>query len=101
MKLRLLVSVLGLLLVVRIAASQVQAPVLPSPDDRYKADLLLVWPIPMTMWLSVDIWRASLSTSTSVLRWSTAPTAMAAETLWAMRPAHLSVRCERSRHAAR
>ncbi len=42
MKLRLLLSVLGLLLVVRVAAPQVQAPVLPSPDDRYKADLLLI-----------------------------------------------------------
>ena len=42
MKLRLLVSVLGLLLVVRVAAPQVQAPVLLSPDDRYKADLLLI-----------------------------------------------------------
>jgi LmbE family N-acetylglucosaminyl deacetylase len=42
MKLRLLLSVLGLLLVVRVAAPQVQAPALPSPDDRYKADLLLI-----------------------------------------------------------
>ena len=42
MRLRLLFSVLGLLLVVRVAAPQVQAPVLLSPDDRYKADLLLI-----------------------------------------------------------
>ncbi len=42
MKLRLLLSILGLLLVVRVAAPQVQAPAMPSPDDRYKADLLLI-----------------------------------------------------------
>jgi len=42
MKLRLLFSALGLLLVVRVAAPQVQAPVLPLSDDRYKADLLLI-----------------------------------------------------------
>ena len=42
MRLRLLLSVLGLLLVVRSAAPRVQAPVLLSPDDRYKADLLLI-----------------------------------------------------------
>jgi LmbE family N-acetylglucosaminyl deacetylase len=39
---RLVLSVLGLLLVVRVAAPQVQAPALLSPDDRYKADLLLI-----------------------------------------------------------
>jgi LmbE family N-acetylglucosaminyl deacetylase len=42
MRLRLLLSVLGLLLVARGAAPQVQAPVLLSPDGRYKADLLLI-----------------------------------------------------------
>lgn len=42
MKPRLLLSILGLLLVVRVVAPQVQAPALLSPDDRYKADLLLI-----------------------------------------------------------
>ncbi len=42
MKLRLPLSVLGLLLVVRAAAPQAQAPALLPPDDRYKADLLLI-----------------------------------------------------------
>src|ERR1022692_2165397 len=42
MKLRLLLSVLGLLLVVPVAAPQVQAPPLLLPDTRYKADLLLI-----------------------------------------------------------
>src|SRR6202166_525566 len=38
----LLLSVLGLLLAVRVAAPQIQAPALLAPDDRYKADLLLI-----------------------------------------------------------
>src|SRR5579859_2636591 len=42
MRLRLLLSILVLLLAARGAAAQVQAPVLLSPDDRYKADLLLI-----------------------------------------------------------
>lgn len=42
MKLRLLFSVLGLLLFVRVAAPQALAPALLPPDDRYKADLLLI-----------------------------------------------------------
>jgi LmbE family N-acetylglucosaminyl deacetylase len=42
MKLRLLLSVLGLLMVVRVSVAQVQAPSLLSPDERYKADLLLI-----------------------------------------------------------
>ncbi|MFZ1013901.1 MAG: PIG-L family deacetylase [Terracidiphilus sp.] len=42
MMFRLLLSVLSLLLAVRVALSQAQAPVLLSPDDRYKADLLLI-----------------------------------------------------------
>lgn len=42
MKLLLPLSALSLLLVMRVAAAQVQAPALLSPDDRYKADLLLI-----------------------------------------------------------
>jgi LmbE family N-acetylglucosaminyl deacetylase len=39
---KLPLSVLGWLLLVRAAAPQVQAPALLSPDDRYKADVLLI-----------------------------------------------------------
>lgn len=39
---KLLLSVLGLLLVVRVAIAQAHAPALLAPDDRYKADLLLI-----------------------------------------------------------
>ena len=42
MKLRLLLSVLTLLLALRVASPQAQAPALLPPDDRYKADLLLI-----------------------------------------------------------
>ena len=42
MSVRPLVSVLGLLLFMRVAAEQAQAPALLPPDDRYKADLLLI-----------------------------------------------------------
>src|ERR1700722_17134179 len=40
--LRLFLSLIGLLLVAQGAAPQVQAPALLSPDERYKADLLLI-----------------------------------------------------------
>ena len=42
MNLRPLFSIFGLLLFVRAAAPQTQAPALIPPDDRYKADLLLI-----------------------------------------------------------
>ncbi len=92
MKLRLLLSVLGLLLVVRVAAPQVQAPALPSPDDRYKADLLLIVAHPDDdVVIGGYLARVALDEHKRVAVIS-AQTAMAAETLWAMRPAHLSAR---------
>jgi LmbE family N-acetylglucosaminyl deacetylase len=39
---KLLLSVLGLLLMVRVATPQTHAPELLPPDERYKADLLLI-----------------------------------------------------------
>ena len=101
MMFRLLLSVLSLLLAVRVALSQAQAPVLLSPDDRYKADLLLIVAHPDDdVVIGGYLARIALDEHKRVAVFY-CTNGEAAETLRAMSLAHRSARSERSRLAAR